>query len=266
MSPGFLSSLLPPPGGARCVQSPPKNLPGIGRNRGMPRRVAGAIWAIRITMDLLPEEEEKFRIPNTVCVYHAGGSRAKAFKEKPHYHLYYNAGDEVVKEKVQELVKSSDIVKKYYKASNGFWSVETSPEYDLESYWRYVWDNFPLKKQRLIWWDIPEPQLPIPESLVYAEPSKVKTEIVYVKPTQKTSAMKQHEFYIYCKEYFETKPQPIEKLKICYLLIKYCESKGFTPESSLSTWARYAYFNLLGKQERKESRMELAHAFADKFF
>lgn len=238
----------------------------------MPRRVAGRIWAIRITMDILPDEEELFKIPNTVCVFHAGGSRAKGlFKEKPHYHLYYDAGKEVKKEEVQDMIRSNDIVKKYYKASNGFWSVDSDEKYDLSSYWEYVWKDYPTKRQRLIWWDVPEPQKPIPENLVIAHGPLdayrgTGTRIVMVKNKQKTSAEKQHAFYEYCKEKFEEKPRPITSEAVCYLLVKYCEAKGFTPESSLSTWCRYAYLNLLNKPERKLARSELASKLHEKFF
>jgi len=240
----------------------------------MPRRVAGTIWAIRLTMDLLPQEELLLKIPNTVCVYHAGGSRAKGlFKEKPHYHLYYNAGKEAKKEDIQDMIRSNEIVKKYYKASNGFWSIETDPGYDLDGYWRYVWKDFPLKRERLIWWDIPEPQLEIPENLVIAKGPLDEyrgtgpKEYVYVKqPKAPTSAEKQQKFYEYCKEYYERKPQRVTTEKVTYLLVKYCESKGFTPESSLSTWARYAYLNLLGKPERKLARSELSAKLHEKFF
>lgn len=241
----------------------------------MPRRVAGPIWAIRITATLTPEEEVLFKIPNTVCVYHAGGSRAKGlFKEKPHYHIYYNAKAEVVKDEVQDMVKKNEIVKKYYKASNGFWSVETSPEYDLDSYWHYVWQDYPTKKQRLVWWDIPEPQLNIPErgALIVA-PGPLDdyrgrvVEKVFIKPKQKTSAEKQQAFLEYCQTYYESKPhKPRTSEHVTYLLVKYCTNKGFTPESSLSTWCRYAYLNLLGKSERKLASSELAAKLHEKFF
>lgn len=250
----------------------------------MPYRVAGTIWAIRITKTLTPEEEVLFKIPNTVCVYHAGGTRRKdLFQEKPHYHLYYNAGTEVVKEKVQEMIKSNEIVNKYYKASNGFWAVETDPGYDLKSYWDYVWRGFPLKRQRLVWWDIEEEQLEIPQSPLMITPGNIvatgpldphrgtgQKEIVYVntvKSKAPTSAEKQRKFYEYCLEYYEHKPnKPKSPSHVCYLLVKYCEEKGFTPESSLSTWARFAYLNLLGKPERKLARCELASKLHEKFF
>lgn len=240
----------------------------------MPRRVAGTIWAIRITMDIPITDEVLFKIPNTVCVYHAGGKRARdQFKEKPHYHLYYNAGQEVVKETVQDMIRSNEIVAKHYKASNGFWSVETSPEYDLESYWRYVWADYPLKKQRLIWWDIDEPQLPIPELPIVVAPGPLDdyrgtgNRIVYVKPPKaKTSLEKQQAFYEYCKEYYDRKKEHPTSEKVCYLLVKYCEQKGFTPESSLSTWARFAYLNLLDKPQRQIARSELSGRLHEKFF
>lgn len=243
----------------------------------MPRRVAGTIWAIRITMDISREDEVLFKIPNTVCVYHAGGKRARnQFKEKPHYHLYYDAGVEVTKETVQDMVRSNEIVKRHYKASNGFWSVETSPEYDLESYWRYVWSDFPEKKQRLIWWDIEVPQLPdypVPEIPLVVAPGPLDpyrgtgNQIIYVKqPKAKTSLEKQQAFYAYCKEYYGRKEERPTSQMVCYLLVKYCEEKGFTPESSLSTWARFAYLNLLDKPERRIARSELSGRLHEKFF
>lgn len=246
----------------------------------MPRRIAGPIWAIRITATLTSEEEEQFKIPNTVCVYHGGGSRSGKFTEKPHYHLYYNAGEEVVKEKVQEMIKANVIVQKYYKASNGFWSVDTDEKYDLKGYWDYVWRDYPLKKQRLIWWDIPEPQLEIPEAgglIVAPGPldafrgasERVITHVVVKekKKSVKTSAEKQEMFLEYCKDYYEDKPhKPRSQEHVCYLLVKYCSNFGFTPDFSLSTWARYAWCNLVEKPERKQARMELARTLANKFF
>lgn len=241
----------------------------------MPRRVAGPIWAIRITMDITPEEETLFKVPNTVCVYHAGGARAKGiFKEKPHYHLYYNAGVEVTKEQVQDMLKSNEVVKKYYKASNGFWSVDTDEKYDLEGYWKYVWDKYPTKKQRLIWWDIPEPQLPIPDCIVpgahvvaLGPLDEYRGRVVTYKKNTKTSHEKQELFLQYCRDYYESKPtKPKTSVWISYLLVKYCAQKGFTPESSLSTWARYAYINILEKPERKLAMSDLASKLHDKFF
>lgn len=243
----------------------------------MPRRIAGTIWAIRITMDISPADEIPFKIPNTVCVFHGGGARGGKYKEKPHYHLYYNAGKEVRKEEVQEMLRKNDIVSRHYKASNGFWSVDTDEKYDLKGYWDYVWRDYPTKQQRLIWWDIEVPQLPdypIPEhpaSMVIAhgpldEHRGTGTKIVYIKPKQKTSAEKQEAFYQYCKEYYERKGIAVDSQKVCYLLVKYCESKGFTPESSLSTWVRYAYLNLLGKSEKRVARHALADQLHSKFF
>lgn len=239
----------------------------------MPRRVVGTIWAIRITATLTSEEEEAFKIPNTVCVYHGGGTRTGKFQEKPHYHLYYNAGMVETKENVQAMIKRNSIVNHYYRPSNGFWSVDSSDEYTLHGYWDYVWRDYPLKKQRLIWWDIATPQLPIPEApLIVADvpldASQAPTVIKVSKPkSTKTSFEKQQMFYEYCVDYYAGKPhKPRTKEHICYLLVKYCANYGFTPDSSLSTWSRYAWINICEKPERKFAAAELARTLAYKFF
>lgn len=241
----------------------------------MPRRVAGTIWAIRITMDLNPVEEEPlFNIPNMVCVFHAGGSRSgKGFKDKPHYHLYYNAGEEVVKEKVQELVRSNDIVQKYYKASNGFWSIDTKPEYDLDSYWTYVWKDYPAKKQRLIFWNIPVDPYPIP-SLVMESPGN----IIATGPldahrgrvstaNKKLSLEKQQKFLKHVKEYYEGKDlNAITPTQVIKRLYDYCGQNGFTTEACCYTWVNYVMANIHTGEAYKESRSRFVDRIFQKFF
>lgn len=269
------SSLLPDlPGGGSVRSLLPNFFSRCCRNRGMPRRIAGTIWAIRITMDISPTDEASFKIPGTVCVFHAGGSRANSlFKEKPHYHLYYDAKRETTKDVVQALIKSNSIVQAHYKASNGFWSVETDPGYDLESYWRYVWNDYPTKKQRLIWWDVDVPQLP-----GYPIPTAERTDIPIVshvgavvaqrvvKKSTKTSLEKQQLFYEFCKDWYDDNEEEITKHRICMLLVDYCKNAGFTPESSLSTWARFAYFKLLPPDSYKLAVQDLAQTLENKFF
>lgn len=247
----------------------------------MPRRVAGTIWAIRITMDISPiTEEPLFRIPNTVCVYHAGGSKGrKGFKEKPHYHLYYNAGDVVVKEKVQEMVKQNEIVSKYYKASNGFWAIDTDEKYDLNTYWKYVWKDYPEKKQRLIWWDIPEPQLPIPEPELPIPQSLndliTVGNVVALGPISadrgrekkvSSSLEKQQKFLRYCKEYYDTTTKRPTPEKVIKLLYEYCRQNGFTTESCCFVWVNFALANLTTGDAYKEARGQFVSRLSQKYF
>lgn len=240
----------------------------------MPRRVAGTIWAIRITMDLNPcEEEPLFNIPNAVCVFHAGGSRSgKGFKEKPHYHIYYDAGKEVVKESVQELVRSNEIVQKYYKASNGFWSIDTKPEYDLDSYWTYVWAQYPTKKQRLIFWNIPTPQLPIPDLVMESPGNIIATGPLeeFRKKTQarKISLEKQQKFLKYVKEYYDdTKDlNTIPPKEIIKRLYDYCSQNGFTTEACCFTWVNYVLSNIYTNDAYEESRRRFTERIFQKYF
>lgn len=239
----------------------------------MAPRIVGTIWAIRITATLTSEEEAQFKIPNTVCVYHGAGTRSGKLQEKPHYHLFYDSGDETTKLQVQRMVKSNEIVKKYFTGLNTFYAIDTKPQYTLETYWEYVWRGNPIKKQRLVWWDIAIPQMPIPEAtLIVADVpldvSQVPTVIKASKPkSTKTSFEKQQMFYEYCVDYYEGKPhKPRTKEHICYLLVKYCANYGFTPDSSLSTWSRYAWINICEKPERKFAAAELARTLAYKFF
>lgn len=273
-------SLLPPPGLSgrkECVQPPPGFSPGLVETE-MPRRIAGPIWAIRITMTLSEEEEKLFNIPNMVCVYHAGGMRAnrKSLAEKPHYHLYYNAGKEVTQKEVQELVKSNEIVTKYYKASNGFWSVETDPGYDLNSYWNYVWKDYPKKKQRLMFWNIPEPQLPIPDFIMESPGNVIalgpleeyRHRIVEVKKDPKKSALeKQQKFLKFVKEYYEgTDYNELTPKKVIKRLYDYCGENGFTTEHCCFTWVNYVLANLLTDDQRKKSRSAFAARLESRFF
>lgn len=238
----------------------------------MPRRINGTIWAIRITMTLSEEEEALFRIPNTVCVYHKGGTKSGNFKEKPHYHIYYNC--DTVKDEVQKHIRNNEIVQKYYKASNGFWSIDSKPEYSLEKYWQYVWDNNPFKGQRLIWWDIPETQLPIPEVSPYAtllgdyrgRPHHI--EIITNKPKapNKSSLEKQQKFLKYCKDYYDDTEKPITTRRTIKLLYEYCKDNGFTTETCCFVWVNFAMANLLTGEEYKSSRAIFARRLENKFF
>lgn len=266
------SSLLPDflEGGRNCVPPPGFSSPPDVETE-MPRRIAGPIWAIRITMDLDPlTEEVEFRIPNTVCVFHGGGSKTGRFKEKPHYHIYYDAKCEVVKEKVQEMVKQSAIVSKYYKASNGFWSIDTDEKYDLKSYWDYVWRDYPSKKQRLIWWDIPEPQLPIPDLLLESPGNVIAhgpiTEYRGREKKTSSSLEKQQKFLRYCKEYYETSTKQPEPGRVIKLLYEYCRENGFTTEACCFVWVNYALSNLQNGDAYKESRRRFAARLESKYF
>lgn len=239
----------------------------------MPRRVAGQIWAIRITMTLTDTEEALFKIPNTVCVYHAGGSRsAKGFVEKPHYHIYYNAGKEVKKEEVQQLVKSNEIVSKYYKSSNAFWSVDTDVSYTLQSYWKYVWASYPIKKQRLIHWGIPEEQLSIPEPI-----SELSTDSLLVsttassvinmpqKPKTTTTHEKQLKFLKYCKEYYELGGTPTNN-GVLKLLYEYCSKNGATTQNCAYTYVNFVMSNLLQGEAREVHKQQFADRLERIFF
>lgn len=238
----------------------------------MPRRIEGLVWAIRITATLSSEEELLFKIPNTVCVYHAGGDKGrKGFVEKPHYHLYYKHDTLVVKEKVQDMIRSNEIVKKYYKASNGFWSIDTDEAYTLEKYWEYVWDKFPAKKQRLVWWDIPEPELPIPEIPILATIGNVIAlgPITESRGRQKkvsSSLEKQQKFLNYCKGYYELTTKSPTPEKVLKLLYEYCKNNGFTTESCCFVWVNYAMANLTTGDAYKESRNRFVERLQNKFF
>lgn len=241
----------------------------------MPRKITGSVWGIRITMDISPiDEEPLFKIPNTVCVYHAGGKRKSiGFKEKPHYHLYYKCDEDTTKETVQQYIKSNAIVAKYYKASNAFWSVDTDTSYTLESYWEYVWKDYPQKKQRLIWWDIPEPQLPIPqpiESLITVGNVVALGPISAHRGREKkvpTSLEKQQKFLQYCKDYYgENTTKSITPKRILKLLYEYCKNNGFTTETCCFVWVNYVMANLTTGAAYKECRGQFVSRLENKFF
>lgn len=238
----------------------------------MPRRIAGSIWAIRITMTLSEDEEALFRIPNTVCVYHKGGMKSGGFREKPHYHIYYNC--DTVKEEVQKTIRQNEIVQKYYVASNGFWSVDTKPEYTLEKYWEYVWDNHPFKGQRLLWWDIQDAQLEIPTVSPYAtilEPYRGRPhhiEIVTAPKVKaaKSSLEKQQKFLKYCRDQYELINKPVTAKRTIKLLYEYCKDNGFTTETCCFVWVNYVMANLLTGEDYKISRRGFAERLENKFF
>lgn len=276
MSVSRITSLPPPPSRRNQVRSDSKKTSSsrIKKPR-MPRRVAGKVWAIRITATLSEEEETLFKIPNTVCVYHAGGSRGKkGFQEKPHYHLYYNAGTEVTKDTVQSMIRSNSVVQKYYKASNGFWSIDSDEKYDLNTYWEYVWNDYPAKKQRLVWWDIEEEQLPIPESLILVSPGN----IIATGPLDSyrgrerkqkisTSLEKQMKFLKYCKDYYDDFPTHTKTPRdILKLLYEYCKGNGFTTESCCFVWVNYVLANISTDDEYKENRRQFTTRLQNKFF
>lgn len=240
----------------------------------MPRRIAGSIWAIRITMTLSEDEESLFRIPNTICVYHKGGTKSGGFREKPHYHIYYNC--DTVKEDVQKHIRGNEIVQKYYVASNGFWSVDTKPEYSLEKYWEYVWNNHPFKGQRLVWWDIPEPQLTIPEVSPYAtvlesyrgtqRPHHIEINAVPKPKANKSSLEKQQKFLAYCRNQYELTGKQVNPRNTLKYLYEYCKDNGFTTETCCFVWVNYAMANLLSGEEYKTSRARFCERLENKFF
>jgi len=231
----------------------------------MPRRIAGTIWAVRLTMTLSDAEETMLKIPNTVCVYHAGGTRSgKGFAEKPHYHIYYDHGQETVKHVVQDLIKSNAVVSRYYKPSNGFWSIDTETNYSLESYWKYVWAGVGTKKQRLVWWDIQTPQLETPQpelplDLLVLSPGTQVSPLPAPKPNLKSSLEKQKKFLSYCKEYYELHPGKVpSNNRTLKLLYEYCGTNGHTTQNCAYTYVNYAMSHLLQGELRKEHRRQFA--------
>lgn len=243
----------------------------------MAPRIAGTIWAIRITMSLTPEEEALFNIPNMVCVYHAGGSRTKKYNEKPHYHLYYNSGEEVRQKKVQDLLKTNEIVRKYYVSKNDFWSTKTAFNYNLESYWEYVWADYPSKSQRLVFWNISEPQLPIPMpmDLILETPGNIIATgpldehrfLGKAKDSKKSSLEKQQKFLKHVKEYYEGKDlNTVTAKKVIKRLYDYCGQNGFTTEACCYTWVNYVIANIHTEETYKESRRDFTDRIHRRFF
>lgn len=228
-------------------------------------------------MKLTEEEEIQLKIPNTVCVWHRFGKKG----EKPHYHLYYSAGDAgTTKDTVQAMIKSNPVVAKYYKPTNGFWEVATKEHYTLEKYWEYVWANYPSKGQVFKWWDIPEPQLPIPEpelglsSLILASPGNViatgpldEYRIRERKQKISTSLEKQMKFLKYCKDYYDDFPTHTKTPRdIIKLLYDYCKCNGFTTESCCFVWVNYVLANLTTGDDYKENRRQFTARLQNKFF
>lgn len=229
----------------------------------MPRRVDGLIWSIRLTMTLTEEEEALFRIPNTVCVYHAKGKNG----QKPHYHLYYKC--DTTQANVKEYVLQNEIVKKYYKPTNGFWEVASKEHYTLELYWEYVWKNHPDRGQRFVWWDILETQLEIPEPLpILATPNDVFLSVYEEAPKapKRSSLEKQQRFLKYAKEQYETTQKPVTTRRTLKYLYEYCRENGFTTETACFVYVNYANSHLLQGDEYKRSRAQFCERLENKFF
>jgi len=239
----------------------------------MPVKIRGTQWSIRITMTLSDDEERQLNdISGAVIVYHAGGTRAGGFNEKPHYHCYLQYDGE--RNDVSRIFLANPIVSKYHKPSNAFWMIDTKPIYTLESFWHYVWAGFPLKRQRLIHWGDPRPQMPVPESpLVVGAPegqSSQESVPVVLRPKQaakKTSLDKQQKFLQYCRDYYEGEDTNNATPKeILGLLYDYCRQNGHTTESCCFTYVNYVISNLHTGDEYEESKRRWSRRLLDKFF
>lgn len=229
----------------------------------MPRRVDGLIWAIRLTMTLTEEEEALFRIPNTVCVYHAKGKVG----EKPHYHLYYNC--QTTHKEVQKYVLKNEIVRKYYTNTNGFWQIASKPHFTLEGFWWYAWVNNPDRGQRFVWWDIPEPQMDIPEPMpILATPNDVILDMPVDTPKEpkRTSKEKQQRFLKYARDQYELSEKPVTTRRTLKYLYEYCRENGFTTETACFVYVNYANSHLLEGEEYKKARSQFCERLENKFF
>lgn len=236
----------------------------------MPSKVIGSEWGIRVTMTLTDEEEASLAaLEGFIIVYHAGGTRAKGFREKPHYHMYLQRQTD--RDSIAAILLANSVISKYHKASNSFWSIDTKSTYNLESFWHYVWDQFPVKRQRLIVWNDSRPQLQIPENpLVIAHGPLDEfrgTGSVKIEKAKKSSLEKQQKFLAYCKEYYEDNPgKSPDPKRILKLLYDYCKGNGFTTESCCFVWVNYALANLSTDEKYKEHRRDFVSRLAHKFF
>lgn len=238
----------------------------------MPRNPSSSWWFVRLTATLTEAEEQLLNIPDTVIVYHHGGSRSGKYQEKPHYHCVVLK--QMKDSELRELLMSNTIVQKYYQKTNGFYACSIpKPHYTLQSWWEYVTKDYISKRFRLIHWNVDTPRLPdfkTPEeqglSMVFETPGTPRHIIVrdIVEKTP-TSRMKQQRFLEHCKTYFgDTIPTQSDVVR---QLIEYCADMGFAPDSSLSTWARFAYFNLIRKSPEFETSAEqLTRTLVNKFF
>lgn len=161
----------------------------------MPRNPSSKKWAIRITADV--DKEPLFSgIENMCVIHHTGGKRSGTFKEKSHYHIYYE-GDEVS----YSDLKQTFATKGFSMHGNGDYSIKAW-ETVFNDWWNYVWKE-DEKAARLVVWSLAFEQPPIPdkknlEDLIYPEKSGEKIIVIEKKtPKQKPAHIR---FYEYLQE------------------------------------------------------------------
>lgn len=239
----------------------------------MPVKIKGTEWGIRITMSLTDDEERQLTdISGAVIVYHAGGNRKGGFNEKPHYHCYLQLDG--TRDDISALLLSNPIISKYHKPSNAFWMIDTKSSYTLNSFWDYVWTDYPLKRQRLIHWGDSRPQLEIPESplvlaLVAPGPLDEHRGTLRPKPVsaKKASIDKQNKFLQYCRDYFDGEDtNNVTHKQILHLLYDYCRQNGHTTESCCFTYVNYVISNIHTGDTYEESKRQWSRRLLDKFF
>lgn len=203
-------------------------------------------------------------------VSHQGGSKG----EHPHLHCYVKHTVACTKVTVKTRLKKLSVFEKY--SGNEDWSFRAHTSF--EAWWEYVFrDPYRNKRPKLEQWTIEgdAPAIPEPvESLVYADNRKHlgdgPTTITLISPQSgtnkkqtgqtktKSSLDKQKQFLEYCQMRWEGKERTITKVKISKYLLDYCTGLGFSPYTSLATWANYAYYNMTDKEERKLDAPALA--------
>lgn len=208
----------------------------------MPRADAnplGKVWGIRLHGVSTERDNILKDISGIVVVSHALGKSS----ERPHYHIYYES-KEIRKDTLKQVLKASDKWSELLTDSKQY-SFSTSPDYSLDSFWKYVWDKD--KKQELKCWNLPGDPLPIikPEVPTVVLPGSPLPVIQHVD--KRSSECKMTKFAEYCyKEYQEDEPPRLDEDLIIDYLIEY--SKGGFNDNNAGQYIRFALYYICEKE------------------
>lgn len=226
---------------------------------------ASAKWAIRITTGV--EDEHKFAgLENMCAIHHTGGRRAgKGFKEKSHYHIFYE-GDEVRYNSLKDLFKDR------------LFNVKGNAQYSMkpwdttfQDWWEYVWRE-DEKAPRVVLWTLPFEQPPVEYGIPIVADLQSPTMVIQINDEKlvkkhcdrKTSLDKQKKFLQYCIDHnCEGKVEVVLELLYSYMR----DISGFMLENATYVYVNFVIANL--RKNTPEDRISIdvwKRRMLDKYF
>lgn len=216
-------------------------------------------------------EEYLSGLKGWVVVRHEGGAKG----EHPHLHCYIQHDKDMTFMTVKNHLWKHEL----FSGLKGNGAFSQRPHNSLEAWWSYVWkDDYGTKRPRMVCWnlDIPQFDIPITQTLLIDSPTRFvtlpdtpETKVVVVKPPpapKKHSADKQKLFTEYCRKWFEEFNEAPNSYRISKLLYHYFGENTFNAKSSLFIYGNYAYYQLVGAEQREAAAERFADRYHDEIF